>query len=444
LKFVTPFPPKFTVVELDKRVFGDEKIDEIDSQLINPTDNKIYLYSAGGEKICFQMLIRPAQAGEIDIKFAPLTLTGSGKSKKSLPVTWRMYKILSIPVRSYDAFSARLADTEILRPRAFPDPLFEIKPGKQGIFKIEADDKSPLLLLVELIVPVKQIMADYHSRVTLSSFGKQSSRELILHTFGFDLPKPDINIFAMLDAAKLWQHYRIGTLRDPHKLILPPDSSQISQLADIVGRFTKIIDEHKIETWLTNVYPRVTRSEFDWAGYQSLVKKVLENSTRDRKYWLMPIDLHFPSTRHFGPPEAIVYQGVIDKLTREFNKKFISKAAMGKGLVCLYWPGSYPQGRAEYQNYVTIAKDIFKTEQPVAIIDPFTSINFKPFGWDNFQPFDKLEKYIKGALARPRIDRKISSSWQIRPLATRYSMGDISRSENHLSSLSDKVSWMDM
>ncbi len=396
MKFVVPAPAKFTAVSLDSQLFSDESIDEINSQIINPVDNKIHLYAAGGETICFKLLIKPAQAGEIDIKFAPLNSVSADKTKPPLSVRWRIYKILSIPIGNYDAFFARLADSSILKPRTFPDPLIEIKPAGRGEFKIQAEDTSPILILAELTVPKKQTSADYSGAVTISSFGKYSSRELILHKFSFDLPESDITIFGLLDAATLWRHYGIGTLRDPNKLILPPDLSQVNQLADIIGSITKIADEHGLEIWLSNVYPRITHNEFDWSGYQALVRTVLENSTRDRKYWLMPIDLAFPSTRHFGQPDSIVYQGIIDKLAREFNKKFISKAAMGKALACLYWPETYPQARDEYDNYVAAAKDIFKTEQPIAIIDPFTSVNFKPFGWDNFKPFDKLEKYIAG------------------------------------------------
>ncbi len=399
MKFRIQQPPKFTVAAIDTRIFDNEDINRIESHLIDPTDNKIHLCAAGGERIYFQLIIHQAKQESINIKFSSLIPSASAdsqNSEKQFPVKWRVYKIRNISVKGYDAFCSRLSENEILTPTEFPDPLIEIKTNtnKNNSFSTDIDTQRLALFLIELDIPKIKKAENYTGKIIVSDNMASVSKEFVLHTFGFNLPQSDINIFALIDGTRIWQHYRIGILRNPHKLILPLDSFQINQFADITSSLTKAIEENGLQCLLANVYPRISQNDINWASYRTLIQKFLSQNEKSRKYWLAPISLYFPSSRHFGPPSSDIYQQIINKLLTEFNEQFIKKAALGKGIIALTWPDSYPKAHTEYQRYCNVIKAIFKSEQPFDIINPFITVNFKPFGWDSFEPFTDIDKYI--------------------------------------------------
>ncbi len=395
-----PAEPVFKAALLQDRIFPDTVIALENPLLVDPADRMIHLFAAGDEKICFQIIIPPGNPGPLTLEIEPLKLTppGSASTINAIdPGRWRLFQVLSAPVNHYDAVSARLERPEDLKPRRMPDPFIEIQSDKPGQFPVLKNADENTLLLLELSVPAKIKSGEFSGQVRLKSPAKSSSRSIVLRTWGFDLPEPKIDIFGIVNGAKIWTEHEIGSLRDRDRLIFPPDESRVKTFAEILGRYCKVLDENGVEPWVANVYPRITGSEtgnmeVEWGRYRAMVDAVLKNSSRHRKFWPVPVDLSYPSSQLFGPYSSVQYQKALKQYLIQCNEKILKNGLAGLPLAALGWPEDYRQAQEVYDSYLSLAREIYRTEIPITIVNPFIPADLRPLGWREFKPFNKIKQ----------------------------------------------------
>jgi len=398
--------PSFQAALPQERIFPDTVINVENSLIVDPADQQIHLYGAGGETICFQLIMPPASIGQLTLQIDPLKLARSDlpaqqiKTQTIEPNQWRVFHLISVPIKNYDAVYARLEKPENLKPRRFPDPVIEIVPDKNQQFQVPNPSNENTILLLQVAVPLKTPAAVFTGQIQLKSSRQSFSRPLVLHTWGFDLPIPPVDIFGVLNVAKIWTEHDIGDLRNNDLLILSSDETRIEALAEVLGQYARLLDEGGVEPWLSKVYPKISMSgvqnmNVEWKSYRALANAVLRNSSRPRKFWSLPIDLSYPSSQNFGPYTTSLYHQIIIQYLSQFNDQFLKPGLVGKGVVNLSWPENYQESLDSYGSFLTLSHEIYRTEQPVIITNPFIPIDLRPMGWSDFKPFEGIKKFTQ-------------------------------------------------
>jgi hypothetical protein len=257
----------------------------------------------------------------------------------------------------------------------------------------ESLDESTVLWL-EVDMPQQAVSAEYSGTIRLEWPNKKMTRLVKLRTWGFDLPSPGVDVFGLVDVPKIWTEHGVGSLREPERLILPPDQERAEKLAELVGQYAKVLDENGVEPWIANVYPKMAGTDpssvyIDWAGYGRLVQAVLKNSSRARQYWPVPADLSYPSTQMYGPYSAGLYRQILKNYLRQFNETLVRPGLIGKPAAIPVWSESFEQSVAVYPSSVEWARELRQIDSSPMIVHPFMTMDLRPLGWPGFKPFDQ-------------------------------------------------------
>jgi hypothetical protein len=413
----------YKIVTINERVSADFCPEVDDPLMVNPADRKIHLYAAGGETVAFQMVIPPA-AGSLSLRIDPMSLVGTDQSTEKVDhsiierARWRVYQLLSIPAAEPDAFDVRSDSIQTRADRRVVDPMMELPWNASGAIEIPRSDGKCTLLWLEVEIPTGTPRADYLGRVLLTDFKKTFARELTLHTWGFDLPDSGVDLVGLVNVPAIWRTHQLGALRDAESLILPPESERTRLLAQEVGRYCRLLDENGIEPWLSRVYPKIDGAAPDqiaveWSGYHRLVQAVVQNTSRERKYWPLPVDLSYPPTQVLGPYNSPLYRQALTKVLREFNEKYVKPGLLGKPIAVAFWPETFEQAVTAYPDAVALMKECRRSEEPLTILSPFVPSDLRPFGWTGFTPFEEAAKLADGFCPRERwLDPACISKWQ--------------------------------
>lgn len=390
----------FKVAPMNERIFSDHFPLAEDPLLVNPETRDILLYGAGGETVAFQLIAGPGDGGEMNLAFSPMTLVRALESTKNdlgatpiEPSRWRVYRVLEVPISNYDAYDARLISPSFLTSRSYPDPLAPIFADENGRFVIPGNSQGQTLLWVEVDIPSKTPRAMYTGEIRLEWSNKKMSRPVRLRTWGFDLPNPGVDIFGLVDAPKIWLEHEIGELRESDRLVLPPDRQRTEKLAELIGEYCRLLDEHGIEPWLTRVFPKISGTDpasmyIDWEGYSRLVEGVLKNSNRARQYWPIPADLYYPSTQMYGPYSSELYGRILKNYLRQFNETLVRPGLIGSPVAIPIWSDSFEESVSVYHASVEWMKQVRESAPPAILVHPFITTDLAPMGWPGFKSFD--------------------------------------------------------
>jgi hypothetical protein len=389
--------------------------------LVDTADRNIHLYAAGTETVYFQMVVPSSNPEALTLRIDPLKLYfGNPKAKITAiePGRWRVFQIVSLPVKNYDAVAARLEKPEELTLRRFPDPLLEILPDAAGQFPVPKVVGENTLLLLEVSVPPKTESGEYAGQIWLNSPAKTFSRPVVLRTWGVDLPESPVEVFGVVNGAKIWLEHDLGSLRDRDRLILPPDENRVKVFTGILGQYCKVLDENGVEPWLSKVYPRIVGSDtgrigMEWTGYRAVVETVLKNSSRNRKYWLTPIDCTYPSPQTFGPYASGQYRKMLGQYLTQMEEKILKPGLAGAGLAALGWPDNYRQAQDIYDPYLALAREVYRTEIPITLVNPFIPMDLRPMGWSDYKPFNKIKSFTRAVCPEEKwLDPAAISQWR--------------------------------
>jgi len=131
----------FQVALLNDRVFPDSSIAVENPLLVNPADQKIHLYAAGGETIWLQVVIPSIDSGTSTLQIEPMKLIRADVSPEKVKIkaidscNWRIYQVATIPAKEYDAIDSRIQQPAMLQPRLIPDALIEMSTVEPGRYK---------------------------------------------------------------------------------------------------------------------------------------------------------------------------------------------------------------------------------------------------------------------------------------------------------------------
>jgi hypothetical protein len=402
---------RFTVASINETLTSGQLRENDDPLLVNPADQVIRLYAAGGETVAFQIII-PAKCVNtgtplrLNIKSLNLYRPDETAEKYIEKIRWRIYRLHSIDIGQPDSVMARQEPAlGATRQRCF-DAMEELNFDSPGVVTVqnESSDDEALVLWVEAEIPLHITRATYCSQIELKNLQNNNetfTKELHLHTWGFDLPDSGIDFIARIDVPKLWQDSGLGTLRDSDQLILPPDESRINLLAERLGEYTALLDESGVETWPAGVYPKIVASGNDhyaieWDSYRKMIQSVLSHSSHARKYWPVPVDISYPQTQVYGPYESESYQQILNMLLREFNEKCVKLGLIGKPAAIPFLPDGYNDAVNAYDSVHSLMKAWFNTESNMLLVSPFIPGDLRPLGWRAFVPFDKVNSMAGG------------------------------------------------
>ncbi len=394
----------FHVATIQERIYADTMIGVENPLIVDPVDRRIWLYGAGRESVYFQVIIPAGTPDGTTLQIDPLKRTGaagdSGRIISIDPARWRVFQILSVPAENADAVTVRLDGTVANGWQTVPDALSEIAIDKASAFLLPKGSNENMLLLLQVSIPQGLSRGDYAGQITIKSAGRTLSRPVTLRCWGFDLPESQTGIFGELDVSKVWTELGLGSLRDRDRLILPPDAARVKPLSEAIGPYCRILDECGIEPWLVGVCPRISVKDtddvnIDWDGYRLLVDTVLKSSSRSRKFWPAPMDLSYPAPQVFGPYSSPTYQRMLRRYLGQFNDRVLKAGVAGKGVVIPAWVDDYRQGLDIYGAFVGMAREVYRSEQPVMVVNPFIPTDLRPLGWPAFKPLNKVKEYTR-------------------------------------------------
>ena len=411
---------RFTVVAMNDPVSPDQPRENDDPLLVHPSDQMIHLYAAGGETVAFQLVIPPTAVASMTLTIDPLTLLWPdvAAEKNIEKIHWRVYQLRTVSVGAGDAVFARQEPSDSPGQRSVVDPMEELGFESPGVVKLWGGGDENLLLWVEVDLPRGMTRTNLRGEIGLEGGGKKFSRPLLLHAWGFDLPDPGVNLVGLVDVPSLWTQDQMGTLRDPGRLVLPPDETRIGILADRLGDYCKLLDENGVEPWPINVYPKISgtnpeRLVIEWESYQKLIQSVVTHSSRGRKYWPAPLDLSYPQTQIFGPYDSSNYRQMLSRLIREFNEKCVRTGLIGKPVAVPSWPETYESAVNDYDRAASLMKEWYRTESGMILMSPFIPTDLRPLGWPGFKPFDKVDSVAGGFCCDEKwLDPSVVDEWQ--------------------------------
>jgi hypothetical protein len=385
----------FKIAAINERIFPDTFPGSENPLLVNPETQDIQLYGAGGETVAFLMILPSGDGSVRNLVIDPMARIDGDIAESSViePARWRVYQVLNVPVATYDVYDAKLTSPSFLTPQSYPDPLLPIQANDAGRYLVPENFQGVTVLWVEVDVPLKSVSAEYAGTLRIESANKKIERSVGLHTWGFDLPSPGVDIFGLIDVPNIWVEHEIGTLREPDRLVLPPDIERTQKLADLVGQYARLLDENGIEPWLTNVFPKITGSDpatmfVDWTGYELLVKSIQKNSNRARQYWPVPADLYYPATQMYGPYSSGLYRQVLKNYLRQFDETFVRSGRIGRAVAVPIWSDSFEESAAIYPTVVDWSRAVRSANSSSTIVHPFVTADFRSMGWPGFKPFD--------------------------------------------------------
>jgi hypothetical protein len=407
---IPPEKLRFTVTNINVTPETGQSWENDDPLLVNPAEQIIRLYAAGGENVAFQMIIPAGVANPLTLNIEPLKLYRPDKTveKDIEKIHWRVYRLYEVDTGEADSVIARQEPSSSVIKRKCSDAMEELGFDSTGAVSLpEILPGEKLFLWVEMEIPRKIPRATCFGRIELKSGTEAFSKDLILHTWGFDLPDSGIDLIGIVDVPKLWQDSGIGTLRDSDRLILPPDETRIDLLADQLGEYTKLLSENGVECWPVRVYPKITgmaedHPSIDWNGYRKLIQAVLTSSSQARKYWPVPVDIAYPQTQVYGPYDSSTYRPILSAMVREFNEKCVKPGLIGKPAAIPFIPDRYEEAINEYEKTLILMKEWFRTESGMLIVSPFIPGDLRAMGWRSFSSFDKINSTAGGNLCDER------------------------------------------
>ncbi len=364
---------------------------EDDLYLVDPLTGNIQLYGAGNEKIYFKLIIPQQNVNKIKIKFTGLK-SSIGKFNID-PTNWTVYRLIQVKPEDFDALASRMHPVPV-DERKILDALVKLIP-RNNIYEFKKQNED-IYLLCELTVPENVPYGKFVGNISVWGGNKEFSRKVILTSCGRNLPKIDSNVFAILDLAKLWEDEGFGKVTQEGHLILPPNTELTEEFAQIVGKYVKILTTHNIQPIAVGIYPQIKllrngKITINLKQYIQIVNAIIRNTTKPIKFWVLPISMHFPSTKQFGPYNGKLYQKAVGLLLKELQNKVLSTGLVGKGIFLPELPESYLDAKEVFARYSKLAKIVHILDKDILIVSPFIPSDLRMYGWRNFEKFEGID-----------------------------------------------------
>jgi hypothetical protein len=389
--------PTFRIADPLERVFASAGLVENSSTVFDVAANQITLAGAGGESVAFQMVFAPDRAGRrvrLELKPFHLVQLDSKDIERVVrtiePAVTRWYKVEGVKVIG----SGTVWQGQAGGAAVFPDALIPLVSDSSGQASVNLAADKLTIVWVELRLPKGLGQGVYASELGVGLEKSLRTVAVALRSWGFDLagskaPGEDVRLFALVNAARLWNIYKLGEDQGTGALTISDQTPNLESLAEVAGEYAELLSDHGIEPWLVGAFPRIATDqqgiEFDWSGYTLLLDRFLQAGRIDHRYWPVPVEMSFPPTQLFGLYDSPGYRVYLHRYLEEFRKQFATAGRLGTPLGVFVWPEDPLTQDGMFDAWRTLAEALAGSEPGLVILDPFIANDLKPFGFSEFE-----------------------------------------------------------
>jgi len=388
--------PVFWISDCANRVFATNAVDKSGQGVFDDRAKMITLTGAGGETVAFQIVF-PAQdvTWPIRLQMTPFRLVRLGRTGQEKvidqigPEAVRFYRVANVLVRTYDALYARHVNSPAI-PAGFPDALVPLGIDSAGRADLRLDAGQATVVWVELQLPMGMPRGTYAANLSAGTEYASTVLPVVLESWGFDLPKPAVSIFAILDVARVWQLNDLGRVRNSQVLVLSGQTSRLDDLCRLVGKYVRLISDHGLQVWPGAMYAKIggrpEAETIDWSGYRAVAEAFTEASGGPYPFWPIPVSLRYPPPARFGRYDTPTYRSLVSRYIDEFYDTFVPTGIFSQAVAIFGWPDDRIVTESKQRSWTALAEAVREAHVDLSLVNPFIPSDLRLFGLSDFVP----------------------------------------------------------